>query len=68
MEYRTEHRTGETGLLPFRTRRVFNIGVEWFFAVRDEKDYGPFANQQDAISELNLFLDNFELKKTTLIN
>ena len=58
-----EHRMGETGLLPFRTRRVFNIGSEWFFAVREGKDRGPFENKQTAISELNLFLNNFELKK-----
>lgn len=50
-----DHRTGETGLLPFRTRRVFNIGAEWFFAVRDGKDCGPFENQQDAMTGLNRF-------------
>ncbi len=63
-----EHRIGENGLLPFRTPRVFNIGTEWFFAVRDGKDCGPFENVQDAKSELNLFLNNFEIRKTALIN
>ncbi|MCW8901898.1 MAG: DUF6316 family protein [Gammaproteobacteria bacterium] len=63
-----EHRIGETGLLPFRTRRVFNIGVEWFFAVRDGKDCGPFDNQQVAENELNQFLNGFEFKKTAAIN
>ncbi|MDH5600206.1 MAG: DUF6316 family protein [Gammaproteobacteria bacterium] len=56
-----ENRTGESGLLPFRTRRVFNLGNEWFFAVRDEKDYGPFENQQQAENELARFLNSFQL-------
>jgi len=58
-----EHRLGETGLLPFRTQRVFNIGSDWYFAVRDGKDCGPFENQQDAQSGLDDFLNNSQLKK-----
>lgn len=65
---RMNHRIGETGLLPFRTRRVFNIGSEWFFAVRDGNDCGPFENQQDAESKLTLFLNSFEFKKTAAVN
>lgn len=53
-----EHRIGENGLLPFRTGRVFNVGTEWFFAVREGKDCGPFDNMQDAENELNLFLND----------
>ena len=63
-----EHRIGENGLLPFRTGRVFNIGSEWFFAVRDSKDCGPFENKQDAISELNLFLNNDEVNQALKAN
>lgn len=65
-----EHRMGETGLLPFRTRRVFNLGSEWYFAVRGGQDYGPFENMQDAENVLNLYLSlsSFELKHTLLIN
>ena len=58
------HRIGENGLLPFRTSRVFNVGTEWFFAVRDGKDCGPFENMQDAEKELNLFLSDIEPGKT----
>lgn len=57
------HRIGENGLLPFRTRRVFNVGTEWFFAVRDGKDCGPFENMQDAENRLNLFLIDIEPDK-----
>jgi len=63
-----EHRTGETGLLPFRTRRVFNVGSEWFFAIRGEKDQGPFENQQDAMNGLDQFLNEVKLKKSVILN
>ena len=63
-----EHRTGETGLLPFRTRRVFNVGTQWFFAVRGGKDCGPFENQQEAENGLNQYLNNFQLKKHAALN
>ena len=51
-----EHRTGENGLLPFRTRRIFNVGSDWFFAVRDGNDCGPFKNIEEAEAGLSLFL------------
>lgn len=58
-----ERRVGESGLLPFRTRRVFNVGTEWFFAVRDGENCGPFENMQTAENELNRFLiENTPLK------
>lgn len=59
-----ERRIGETGLLPFRTGRVFNVGSEWFFAVREGEDCGPFKSMQEARSELNQFLNCFNIKKT----
>jgi len=55
-----EYRVGESGLLPFRTNRVFNIGTEWYFAVRDGKNCGPFENKLDAESNLSLFLSDIE--------
>ena len=63
-----EHRIGETGLTPFRTGRVFNVGAEWFFAVRDGKDCGPFKSKQEATNELSLFLSDFESQKTATMN
>ena len=62
------HRVGESGLLPFRARRVFNIGTEWFFAVRDGKDCGPFENQQDATIGLEQFLSNQETRQSAVMN
>lgn len=63
-----EYRIGEMGLLPFRTSRVFNVGTEWFFAVRDGNDCGPFDNRDDAENELNTFLSGFESKSHALMN
>lgn len=61
-----EHRIGEIGLLPFRTRRIFNVGTDWFFAVRGEEDCGPFENMLDAESELVLFLGRSEFYRTAI--
>lgn len=58
-----EHRAEENGLLPFRTHRIFNIGAEWFFAVREDKDRGPFETLQDAEVGLNLFLSDIKQYK-----
>ncbi|GMR16570.1 MAG: hypothetical protein BMS9Abin31_0917 [Gammaproteobacteria bacterium] len=63
-----QHRMGENGLLPFRTSRVFNVGADWFFAVREGKDRGPFENQQNAMSGLDRFLIDFKYKKSALMN
>jgi len=58
-----EYRTGENGLLPFRTQRVFNVGSEWFFAVREGHDQGPFENKDDAELVLNSFLEDCSPKE-----
>ncbi|MDH5394962.1 MAG: DUF6316 family protein [Gammaproteobacteria bacterium] len=58
-----DYRLGETGLLPFRTRRVFNVGAKWYFAVRDGSDCGPFENQQDAEVALDNYLSRFSCQQ-----
>ena len=63
-----EHRTGESGLVPFRTRRVFNIGTKWFFAIRGGKDCGPFENQVDAEFGLNAYLMSIETNQKMRVN
>ena len=63
-----EYRIGETGPLPFRTGRIFNIGTQWYFAVREGKDCGPFENKQDAVAELSLFMRYIATKDQQLIH
>lgn len=49
-------RKGEEGHSPFRSERVFNVGIEWYFTTREGKDMGPFENKEEAEAELALFL------------
>ena len=52
----TQHRSGETGSVPFRTGRIFNVGMQWYFATREGIDRGPFDDRDDAEAELRLFV------------
>jgi len=48
-------RKGESGPVPFRSGRLFNVGSEWYFATR-EGDRGPFPSREEAEATLTLFL------------
>lgn len=52
----TQHREGETGAIPFRSGRIFNVGMQWYFATREGIDQGPFAERSDAEMELMLYV------------
>ena len=52
----SQHRTGETGAIPFRSGRIFNVGMQWYFATREGIDQGPFAGRDDAEIELMLYI------------
>lgn len=41
-------RAGETGPIPFRSGRFFNIGNQWYFACREGMDKGPFNSRHMA--------------------
>jgi hypothetical protein len=51
-----QHRTGETGSIPFRSGRLFNVGMQWYFATREGIDQGPFPEKNDAEAELALYI------------
>ena len=51
-----QYRQGETGNVPFRTGRIFNVGMEWFFMTREGIDRGPYVDKQDAEVGLTLFI------------
>lgn len=53
-----DHREGESGPVPFRTGRIFNVGVEWYFSTRGGIDRGPYDDKKEAEAELSLFLRN----------
>lgn len=52
----TQNRQGETGSIPFRTGRIFNVGMQWYFATREGIDHGPYADKSDVEAELMLFI------------
>lgn len=51
-----QHRHGETGNIPFRSGRIFNVGMQWYFATREGVDHGPYNDKTDAEAELTLFI------------
>jgi len=50
------HRKGETGAVPFRSGRFFNIDNNWYFACREGRDRGPFENRDQAHAALRDYL------------
>ena len=52
----SQNRQGETGSIPFRSGRIFNVGMQWYFATREGIDHGPFSDKTDAEAELTLFV------------
>jgi len=51
------HRKGESGAVPFRSGRFFNIDSDWYFACREGRDNGPFLNREHAHDALKNYLE-----------
>ena len=51
------NRHGETGPIPFRTLRVFNIGEHWYFATRECQEQGPYTEKDLAEQALRNYLN-----------
>lgn len=51
-------RKGESGVIPFRSGRFFNVETKWYFASREGIDHGPFDSKYDAEVSLNAFIQN----------
>jgi len=51
-------RKGESGVIPFRTGRFFNVETKWYFSSREGIDYGPFDSKQQAEVSLDVFMQN----------
>ena len=52
------HRQGESGAIPFRTGRFFNVGANWYFATREAIDQGPFRSRNEAEVALTKYIEN----------
>ncbi len=51
-------RKGESGVIPFRTGRFFNVETKWYFSSREGTDYGPFDSKQQAEVSLDVFIQS----------
>ena len=52
----TQNRQGETGSVPFRSGRLFSVGMQWYFMTREGLDRGPYMDKTNAEAELKLFI------------
>ena len=52
-----KRRQGESGAVPFRTGRFFNVGVNWYFATREAIDQGPFYSRKEAETALTKYIE-----------
>ena len=51
-------RKGESGVIPFRSGRFFNVEAQWYFTSREGIDHGPFDSKHDAEVNLDSFIQN----------
>ncbi len=51
-------RKGESGVIPFRSGRFFNVETKWYFASREGIDHGPFDSKQQAEVSLDVFIQS----------
>jgi len=51
-------RKGESGAIPFRSGRFFNVETKWYFASREGIDHGPFDSKQQAEVSLDIFIQS----------
>ena len=61
-----QHRQSETGSIPFRTGRFFNVGANWFFATRETIDQGPFPTRMEAEKALIKYIEKCRSVERTL--
>ena len=52
------NRDDELGPVPFRSGRFYSVGNQWYFAVRDMADQGPFHGRANAEKALKDFLQD----------
>jgi len=51
-------RKGESGVIPFRSGRFFNVETQWYFTSREGIDHGPFDSKHNAEVILDVFIHN----------
>ncbi|MFV2059772.1 MAG: DUF6316 family protein [Gammaproteobacteria bacterium] len=54
----SDFRQGESGNIPFRSGRFYNIDAQWYFSCREQSNIGPFPKKEDAHQALTVYLDD----------
>ena len=49
-------RQGESGNIPFRCGRFYNVDSKWYFSSREQSNVGPFHNKEEANQALTMYL------------
>lgn len=64
MSTKDANRFGESGLIPLRSRRIYRLDGEWFFAIRRGVDQGPYSSEKAARDALVQFIrDQLEFER-----
>lgn len=50
------HRFDEDNDIPNRSERFYQIGGEWYFAVRRSGDQGPYRSKEEARAALRTYI------------
>lgn len=60
------NRRGESGSVPYRTGRFFNVDSQWFYSTRECLDHGPFITKHMAIENCNNYINSCRLVENRL--
>lgn len=63
MNLEVTNRTGESGPIPNRGERFFQLNNDWFFATREGSMVGPYSTRDSASIGLGDYLDFLKLSK-----
>ncbi|MFV1983753.1 MAG: DUF6316 family protein [Thiohalomonadales bacterium] len=62
-----DSRTGESGNIPFRSGRFYNVDSKWYFSSREQSNIGPFQNKDEANDALTVYLKDVTTLKGLIL-
>ena len=60
MENEQKLRLGEKEIQPYRSGRFYSVANEWFFAVRETNDMGPYETKLEAEKQLENYISDLK--------
>jgi len=61
------NRKDEIGKLPHRSSRIFHMNNQWYFNTREGVDIGPFHSRNEALTNLQDFLEFIQLANKKIL-